>query len=97
MSAIALLMTECSIGMVDSYCLVLACCKCVGHPRAFLFHPGVGYRTLLAYLGCYGTPRQRLSVAPPGRPAERGRKGNAPGVLGCIAEGVMFHDEGART
>ena len=93
----AFLKTESCNGKVDGFCLVLEFGRCVGHPRAFLFHPGVGYRTLLAYFGCFGMPRQRLSVAPPGRPAERRKKENAPGVLGCIAEGVMFHDEGART
>ena len=97
MSATALLMTECSIGMVDSWYSVLVCCKSVGHLGALPFHPGVECRILLPCLGSHGTRRQRLSVAPPGRPAERRKKENAPGVLGCIAEGVMFHDEGART
>ena len=92
----ALLMMESCIGTVDGFCFVLAFGRCVGHPRAFLFHPGVGYRTSLACLGCCGTPRQRLSVAPPGRPAERRKKENAPGVLGCVAVSVMFLDKGAR-
>ena len=92
----ALLMTESCIGMVGGFCFVLAFRRCVGHPRALLFHPGVGYRVLLAYLGCYGTRRQMLSVAPPGRPAERKKKEYAPGVLGCVAVGVMFLDEGAK-
>ena len=96
MSVTALLATESCIGMVDGFCFVLAFGRCVGHPRAFLFHPGVGYRTLLAYLGCYGTPRQRLSVAPPGRPAERRKKEKAPGVPGSVAVSVMFLDKGAR-
>ena len=89
----ALLMMESFIGMVDGSCFVLAYGRCVGHPRAFLFHPGFGYGTSLACLGCYGTPRQRLSVAPPGRPAGRRKKENAPGVLGCVAVSVMFLDE----
>ena len=94
----ALLMMESHIGTMDGLLyFVLAYCKCVGHLEALPFHPGVGCRILLPCLGSHGTRRQRLSVAPPGRPAERRKKENAPGVLGCIAEGVMFHDEGART
>ena len=94
----ALLMMESHIGTMGSLLyFVLALRRCVGHPRALLFHPGVGYRVLLTCLGCYGTRRQMLSVAPPGRPAERKKGKYASGVLGCVAVGVMFLDEGART
>ena len=96
MSATALLMTECSIGMVDSWYSVLVCCKSVGHLGALPFHPGVGCRILLPCLGSHGTRRQMLSVAPPGRPAEKKKKEYASGVLGCVAVSVMFLDKGAR-
>ena len=36
-----------------------------------------------------------LSVAPPGRPAEKKKEESAPGVLGVVV-GVMSFDEGAR-
>ena len=92
----ALLMTESCIGMVDGSCFGLAFGRSVGHPMALLFHPGVRYRTSLAYLGCCGTLRQMLSVAPPGRPAGRKKEEYAPGVLGCVVAGMMLLDEGAR-
>ena len=90
----ALLMMESHIGTMGSLLyFVLALRRCVGHPRALLFHPGVGYRVLLTCLGCSGTRRQKLSVTPPGRPAEREKEEYAPGVLGRVAVGVMFFDE----
>ena len=93
----ALLMMESHIGTMGGlFCFFLAFRRCVGHPRALLFHPGVGYRVLLTCLGCYGTRRQMLSVAPPGRPAGRKKEEYAPGVLGCVVAGMMLLDEGAR-
>ena len=92
-----LLMMESHIDMMGgSLYFVLALRRCVGHPRALLFHPGVGYRVLLTCPACYGTRRQMLSVAPPGRPAGKKKEEYAPGVLGCVVAGVMFLDEGAR-
>ena len=85
----ALLMTESCIGMVADFSFVLAFRRCVGHPSALLFHPGVGCRILLPCLGSHGTRRQRLSVAPPGRPDGQKKEEYAPGVLGCVVAGMM--------
>ena len=96
MSAIALLMTECSIGMVDRSCLVLACCKCVGHLEALPFLLWLGHVGLLAFPARSGVRWQWPSLVPPGMPGGQMEAEWAPGVLDGIVVGVLPFARGAK-